>query len=261
MTANLYNNTAAFYDTDNDRAQITDDLEFYKSLIPADATLLEVGCGTGRVAIAMAERGNSVTGVDLSQEMLDVFQSKLKESYECANRISLHRMDMRHLNLNRTYDWIIFPFRVFQALTSHVDRLACLSSVSQHMTESSRLILTMFNPNKSILDGWGKKGILDFEQLDKATGRRVTRYQDQLWHDAEKQVIAARLRYEVCVNGSSVEKLSDDLELGYLYPNQCESLFEESELVTVDSYGHYDRRALTEDDRAEQIYILSKRNR
>lgn len=258
MTPNLYTNTAALYDTGNHRAQITGDLEFYMWMIPADASVLEVGCGTGRVTIALAERGNLVTGVDLSQEMLDVFQNKLKELSGCVDRIQLHRMDMRHLNLGQTYDWIIFPFRAFQALTSHEDRLACLSAVSQHMTKTSTAILTLFNPKRSILDTWGKKGILDFEQVEEATGRRIRRYQDQMWHDADKQIIAARLRYEIYDNDTTVETLRDDLELGYLYPDQCNSLFAQCNMVVEDSFGHYDRRALSEDEQVEQIYILRK---
>ena len=258
MTPNLYTNTAKLYDTGNDRTQIAGDLEFYMSMISADASVLEVGCGTGRMAIALAERGNFVTGIDLSQEMLDVFQNKLKDHTGCSDRIDLHRMDMRHLNLCQTFDWIIFPFRVFQALTSHEDRLACLSAVSQHMTKTSRLILTLFNPKKSILYTWGKKDILDFEQVEEVSGRKIRRYQDQMWHDADKQIIAARLRYEIYNNGSSVERLNDDLELGYLYPDQCNSLFAECKLVVMDSYGHYDRRALSKDEQMEQIYILKK---
>lgn len=258
MTPNLYTNTATLYDTGNDRTQITSDLDFYMSMIPADASILEVGCGTGRVAIALAERGNVVTGVDLSQEMLDVFKNKLKEHSGCADRIYLHRMDMRYLNLGQTYDWIIFPFRAFQALTSHEDRLACLSAVSQQMTKTSTAILTLFNPKRSILDTWGKKGILDFEQVEEATGRRIRRYQDQIWHDADKQIIAARLRYEIYDKGNPVETLRDDLELGYLYPDQCISLFGECNMVVVDSFGHYDRRALSKDEQVEQIYILRK---
>ena len=258
MTPNLYTNTATLYDTGNDRTQIAGDLEFYMSMIPADASVLEVGCGTGRIAIALAERGNFVTCVDLSQEMLDVFQNKLKEHSGCADRIYLHRMDMRHLNLGQTFDWIIFPFRAFQALTSHEGRLACLSAVSQHMTKTSRSILTLFNPKRSILDTWGKKGIFDFEQVEEVTGRRIRRYQDQMWHDADKQIIDARLRYEIYDNGTPLETLSDDLELGYLYPDQCNSLFAECKMVVVNSFGHYDQRALSEDEQMEQIYIIKK---
>jgi len=45
-----------------------------------------------------------------------------------------------------------------------------------------------------------------------------------------------------------------------LYPDQCNSLFTECNMVVVDSFGHYDRRALSKDEQKEQIYILRKCN-
>ena len=258
MSPNLYPNTAELYDTGNDRALVAADLEFYMSMIPAGASVLEVGCGTGRVAIALAERGNAVTGVDLSQAMLDVFQNKLADRPSCAGRILLHHMDMRNLDLGQTFDWIIFPFRVFQALTSDEDRMACLASMRRHMTETSTAILTLFNPKKSILDSWGRKGILDYEGTDQDTGLTIRRYQDQMWHHADDQIIAIRQRHEVHEHGILVDTLQDDLELGYLYPEQCNSLFAESHMAVVDSFGHYDRRPLSDAEQMEQIYVLKR---
>lgn len=260
MSANLYTSTAALYDTGNRRVLSTVDLDFYMSIIPPDASVLEVGCGTGRVAIALAERGNLVTGVDLSLTMLDVFQRKLTKRPSCAARISLYQMDMRNLDLGQSFDWIIFPFRVFQALTSDEDRMACLSSMCRHMTETSSAILTLFNPKKTILDSWGKKGILDFEEIDEVTGRLIRRYQDQMWHHADNQIIATRLRYEVYESGVLVEELHDDLELGYLYPEQCTSLFAQSHMIVADAFGYYDRRELSDAEKMEQIYILKREN-
>ena len=258
MTANLYENTAALYDIGNDRSLVKEDMAFYLRTIPAHASVLEVGCGTGRVSIALAERGNLVTGLDLSHAMLDVFRRKMARGSLRAGGISLHCMDMRHFDLGRTFDWIIFPFRVFQALASDEDRRACLASVRRHMTRGSRAILTLFNPMKSILDGWGTQNILDFECVDEMTGRTIKRYQDQLWHDREKQVIATRMRYEVYEHGALLETLLEELELGYLYPDQCARLFAESRMDVVDAFGYYDGRPLTPGEQREQIYVLRR---
>jgi len=85
------------------------------------------------------------------------------------------------------------------------------------MHEGSRAVVTMFNPDATILDGWGRRDILDFEGADDK-GRTVRRYLDQLWHDAQRQVIAAATRYEVYEHGALLETHHDELELGYLYP-------------------------------------------
>lgn len=258
MTANIYENTASLYDVGNDRSLVATDLQFYIAEIPPNASVLEVGCGTGRVSLVLAKRGNSVTGIDLSQAMLDVFNRKMVQIPALTGGVSLHCMDMRSFNLERNFDWIIFPFRVFQALISDRDRKACLSVVKRHMSGNSRAILTLFNPMKSVLNGWGRKNILDFERIDEATGRTIKRYQDQMRHDGDAQVITARMRYEVYANGALVETLFDELELGYLYPDQCDRLFAESGMTVVSAYSSYDRQPLRENDQKEQIYILGK---
>ena len=125
------------------------------------------------------------------------------------------------------------------------------------MRDQSRAVLTLFNPMKPILDNWGKKGILDFERTDAGTGRTIRRYQDQLWHDQKRQIIATNLRHEVYDNGVLVKTLVDTFELGYLYPDQCIPLFAASGFALADAFGSYDRRPLRVDEQKEQIYILS----
>jgi SAM-dependent methyltransferase len=258
MTPNIYENSAALYDMGNDRAYIAADIQFYLTTIAPDDSVLEVGCGTGRVTIPLAERGNTITGIDLSQTMLAEFQSKLAKNTSASRRVTLRQMDMRGFDLGQTFDWIIFPFRVFQALTSDEERLLCLASMQHHMHEESRAVLTLFNPMKAILDSWGRKNILDFERTDERTGRSIRRYQDQLWHDQKRQIIATNLRHEVYENGLLVETLVDTLELGYLYSDQCAPLFTASGLTLVNAFGSYDRQPLRADEQKEQIYILRK---
>lgn len=52
------------------------DLEFVRRHVPAGSRVLDLGCGTGRAAIPLAARGDRVTGVDLSQEMLRIAAAK-----------------------------------------------------------------------------------------------------------------------------------------------------------------------------------------
>ncbi len=258
MHPNLYEETAALCDMDNGRPSIAGDIQFYLELIAPAESVLEVGCGTGRVALELAARGNLVTGIDLSPSMLKEFCYKIAHRPSVSRRLTLGQMDMRDFDLGRDFDWIIFPFRVFQALTSDEDRRLCLASARRHMHEDSRAVVTLFNPDRSILEGWGSKDVLDFESTDEATGRTVRRFQDQLWHDGQRQIIAATTRYQVHDGDAVLETLVDGLELGYLYPDQCEQLFAACGLAVVDAYGDYDRRPLRADEQIEQIYVLKR---
>jgi SAM-dependent methyltransferase len=252
---NLYEHTASLYDLGNESSADAADIRLYLSLIPPTTSVLEVGCGTGRVALALVERGNRVTGIDLSPAMLNEFRAKISGRPSVSRRLSLAQQDMRTFDLGRAFDWIIFPFRVFQALTTDEDRRRCLASVRRHLHEGSRAVLTLFDPTESILADWGRRDILELEETDEATGRTVKRFVDQLWHDGQRQVIAARTRYEVQQRGGLVETITDDFELGYLYPRQCSALFAACGLSVVDAFGDYDRRPLR-DEHKEQIYVL-----
>ena len=257
MHPNLYEDSAALYDLSNERPSIAADIQFYEELIAPAESVLEVGCGTGRVALVLAERGNRVTGIDLSPHMLKELCYKIADRPSVSHHLTLSQADMRAFDLGRTFDWVIFPFRVFQALTTDEDRRLCLASVRRHMHEGSRAVVTLFNPDATILDGWGRKDVLDLELTDD-TGRTVRRYQDQLWHDAEGQVIAATTRYEVWENGTLLETHHDELELGYLYAEQCGALFASCGLAIANAFGGYDRRPLLADEGLEQIYVLGK---
>ena len=112
---------------------------------------------------------------------------------------------------------------------------------------------------KAILDNWGSKNILDFERVDKATGRTIRRYQDQLWHDRGKQIFAVNMRHEIYERDALVETLVDALELGYLYMEQCIQLFTDCGFEIEHAFGYYDRRPLQADEQKEQIYILRKK--
>ena len=254
----LHEETAALYDMGNERPSMAADIRFYLEIVAPAESVLEVGCGTGRVALELAARGNLVTGIDLSPSMLKEFCYKIAGSPAVSRRLTLGQTDMRDFDLGRTFDWIIFPFRVFQALTSDEDRRLCLASARRHMHEGSRAIVTLFNPDRSILEGWGRKDVLDFESTDDATGRTVRRFQDQLWHDERRQITAATTRYEIRKGGALLETLVDELELGYLYPDQCEQLFAACGLAVADAYGDYDRRPLRAEEQIEQIYVLRR---
>ncbi|MET0273030.1 MAG: class I SAM-dependent methyltransferase [Phenylobacterium sp.] len=100
--------SAAFYDTVTALdARLAGDVDIYAGLLPAGGSVLELGAGTGRVAFALAERGFTVTGVDLAASMLTQAQAKRAAlPPEVAARVELRRGDMTALDLKRTFDLV-----------------------------------------------------------------------------------------------------------------------------------------------------------
>jgi SAM-dependent methyltransferase len=258
MHANLFQQTARFYDLVISRGYVEADIPFYKKIIQPQSRILEVGCGTGRVTIELAKHGCDVAGIDLSEWMLEEFRKKLALHSDLLRRVTIRQADMVSFELGTCFDWIIFPYRVFQALTVDEKRGSCLRSVRRHMDQKSQVVITLFNPRKDILASWGEKGTINFDvELPNST-QRLRRIENQMPHDAEAQVIALEHIYQVYDSSGVVEEYLDRLELGYLFPEQAQKLFCDSGFVIDEAYGGYDFEPLTSDVKKEQIYILKR---
>lgn len=104
--------SAAFYDTVTAAdAHLEGDLDVYSGLAPGARTILELGAGTGRLTIGLAERGFAVTGVDIAPAMLAQASAKRADlAPDVAARVQLMRGDMTVLDLKRTFDLVICPY-------------------------------------------------------------------------------------------------------------------------------------------------------
>jgi len=104
--------SAVYYDliTAHDQS-LAGDIDLYASLAPPGGEVLELGAGTGRVALALAQRGLDVVGVDLAPAMLAQARAKrarLDPAGELAVEFRLG--DMTALDLPRQFDLVICPF-------------------------------------------------------------------------------------------------------------------------------------------------------
>jgi ubiquinone/menaquinone biosynthesis C-methylase UbiE len=257
MIPNLYQQTAGIYDFVISKEVLENDLEFYLALIKPGQTVIDIGCGTGRVSLELAKIGCQVTGVDLSQTMLDEFRKKIPSEY--ADRIELHCCDMNALDLSKKFDWIIFPYRTFQALRNDYDRAACLDSVKKMMHPTSKVVITLFNPNPDLLKMWGTEAMQKFVDFDlpipneNFSIRRIASLSD---HDIEQQMLRLEFLYQKYDDTGLLEELPDVLELGYLYPAQSEELLLRSGFLIEKAYGSYNFEPIIEGVYQEQVYVL-----
>ena len=99
--ASFFDDLARFYDLDH--SVITDDMEMYRSFaLQIGGPVLELGCGTGRIALPLARDGYDVAAVDFSPAMLDALREKLTdEPPDVAARVQVIQADMRRLELDR----------------------------------------------------------------------------------------------------------------------------------------------------------------
>jgi ubiquinone/menaquinone biosynthesis C-methylase UbiE len=136
----------AFYS--GGRPQAADDAAFYERIgREVGGPALELACGTGRIAVPLAEGGLQVTGVDRSEAMLTIARRKLAAlPAEVQERLILVHQDMSALNLGRRFGLVFVPARSFQHLLTIDLQRKSLEAIRRHLEPTGRLALHLFDP-------------------------------------------------------------------------------------------------------------------
>jgi SAM-dependent methyltransferase len=143
---------ATFYDltTAADRG-LDGDIDLYAGLAPPGGAVLELGAGTGRVSLALAERGLGVLGIDLAPTMLAQAEVKLAQApAEVRQRVRFRRGDMAALNLGETFDAVIAPYFALAHLPAGSGWRNVFAGVARHLRPGGRAAFHL--PSKAMLD-------------------------------------------------------------------------------------------------------------
>src|SRR5207245_1807815 len=96
--------------------------------------VLELGCGTGRITMALAEAGKRITGLDLSERMLErAVKKRGALRVEARERIHLVQGDMARFDLGEKFRLVIIPFRPLPQLLAVQQHLDWLDCVRRHL--------------------------------------------------------------------------------------------------------------------------------
>ena len=132
-----------FYDVITDLDQsIAGDVAFYASgLGPAD-TVLDIGCGTGRVSLGLANLGIRVVGIDLADTMIEQARLKLRTlPAHVAARAQFLVSDMLALDLPAKFKRIIIPFYTLNLLPNRAKRAEAVKIAARHLAPGGKLMI------------------------------------------------------------------------------------------------------------------------
>ncbi|HUV39533.1 MAG TPA: class I SAM-dependent methyltransferase [Planctomycetota bacterium] len=239
------------------------DVEFYlDEASKTDGLILELGCGTGRILIPIAEEGHTVTGVDVTPSMLQVFRDKLAWlPVEVQQRITLVEADMRNFDLGRRFALILCPYRAFLHNLTVDDQLATLAAVRRHLADDGCFVMNFFDPHLGILAGSIGADNQTGEQIfrsyfDSTTGNQVDVYEKR-WHDPTTQVLTSTTRFvERPEKGPQKLRKVLELKLRWIYRWEMEHLFARAGLEVVDLFGNFDRGRFRYG--REQVWVVRK---
>lgn len=166
---------AVLYDSFNPHGA---DGDFYLSLARSPCRILDLGCGTGSLALRLADLGHTVTGLDPAPGMLEVARAK-----DTASRMRWIAGDARDFALGETFDLIIMTGHVFQVFLDDVETLAVLCSARRHLAEGGRLVLESRNSPARAWESWTEEGTRERTDVSGVGPVEVYYQVRQAWED------------------------------------------------------------------------------
>ena len=239
------------------------DIDFYRKQAQLlGGPVLELGAGTGRIAIPMARDGIEVYALDVDTAMLDRLRGKLAaEPPEARARVTIVQADMRTFAIDTRFPQIFAPFRAFLHNVTPEDRLACLARVRQHLAPGGRFIFNVFHPSLTFmahhagaLEGVWRWGAT----YARPDGGCIVRSEANRY-DTVRQVVHSHHRYEeYAPDGVLTRTTLMRLELAYLYQADLMHMLEHAGFKSIDMAGGFDGRPFQHD--ADELVIEARRD-
>jgi SAM-dependent methyltransferase len=134
-----YESSAHLYDLFDDKKNV----DFFGHFTARAGEALDVGAGTGRIAVPLAERGVRLVCVEPSPAMRDQFRRKLDRHPYLRDRITLVPGDAASFRVGRTFG-VAFLSGTFDHLLDRTERLASLRNIARHLEPGGTFVFDVF---------------------------------------------------------------------------------------------------------------------
>jgi SAM-dependent methyltransferase len=204
---------------------VTEDVEFYVEEARASGgPVVEFACGTGRIAVPVAQAEIVVIGVDSSTGMLEVAREAGRAAGVEA-RLDLRLGDMREPPVAERVPLVLIPFRSLLHMTTEADRLRALRAARELLVPGGRLVFDVFAPSREDVEDtngrWLERELGIFERAD--------------WDEGERTLTLSVRRGQ---EGST-------MHLAWVSPAEWRLLLDRAGFEIVAEWGWFDRRPFT----------------
>jgi SAM-dependent methyltransferase len=228
------------------------DVDWYRRLArESGGPVLELGAGTGRVTIPIAQDGLEIWALDAHRGMLDTLRSKAgRLPDDVRSRIQTVEGDMRTFALDHKFPLVIIPFRAFLHNLTSDDQLACLRRVHAHLTPGGRLALNVFHPSLEFMarNAGAFEGVWRWIRTHtRDDGSYIVRSEATMYDTVQRRVHSQH-RYELYgADGLLTRTFLQRLELAYFYPDDIRHLLERAGFDAITIAGSFAGRPLQHD--------------
>lgn len=252
--ADPYSVDARFYDLLHE-GQPEDDTGLWLAFAGrTDRPVLEVGTGTGRVAIALALAGHRVTAIDPSPAMLALARRKAAEQGVEIEFAEGHVSDLA-LEPGR-FGFIIATADVFLYCETAEEQAVTLHLLGEALAFNGILAIDLPGPALWLHPATNGQPLL-VHSVETEEGETL-----DAWHvhedDLARQERTLRVTYETTARDGTVRRVFSEHRLRYVYPFEMGCLLRLAGLVPLDAFGDYDLGPLTND--SERMIFTARRS-
>lgn len=233
-STSVYDPIATIYDVWS--TQVVEDIDFYVGeALAAGGPTVELGVGTGRIAVPTARAGVAVIGVDSSPEMLEVCRAAA-EAAGVASLLDLRLGDYSRPPVTERVRLVTCPFRAYLHLHSDEERRAALRAAFVLLVPGGRFVFDVFAPSKADI---------------RETGGRWIEREPGIWERADWS--PAERTLDLSVRGEQGETT---MHLAWIPPEEWKTLIAEAGFVGVECFGWFDGRPY---DGGEDFVFVARR--
>lgn len=222
------------------------DVRWYaERYVEAEGPALELGVGTGRIALRAVREGATVTGVDLSTTMLEQAEARRQSLPKTKrDRLELLQGDMRALDLGRRFALVSCPFNAFMHMYTREDAERCLAVARAHLEPGGVFALDVLMPDLEYLNRPAFKTFAGVRFKHPTFGCHFI-YAEQTAYDPVTQLNQMRLMYERSdPDEDGPPSYVVELSHRYFFPRELEALLHANGFRVLMTYGDFELGAL-----------------
>ena len=208
--------------------------------------VLDLGCGTGRASVPLAQAGHRVVGVDVDPAMVARAVEKRDAAGLTDAQCDLRTGDALTLDLGRAFDRVVMLFNTFVGFTTTDAHAAVLATAARHLKPTGRLWLDNFFPNVELLAAGDADGLDPHVFYAPSLGRSVYR-ETTVRRDLARHVQTVTHAYAWHDDDGERHTADNEFEVTWMFPRELSLLLAGAGLRIARTWGGYDGRPVRDD--------------